>query len=334
MVNMDWEIDSKDRAILYHLDRDSRQPISKISKKVKLNREVVRYRIDRMLKDGIIQKFLTFVSVPRLGYMPTMFFMRFQNTSAKDEEEIAKYLNEKKNVVWLGSTHGRFDMGFVMCARSIKEISDFIADFRDKYRRFISDFSMTNIVLAWRFPRKYLVEETDRDIRKAESLGKIHYKDTHLDEVDKAIIIALGEDGRMKAVDVARKAGISADAVADRIKKLKRTGTIENSTIVLDNMALKRRFFKTFITFHNIKKIEKRFLNYCDEHPNAVQIKRVLGPWEYEVDLELQDEMELRATEADFKEKFKDAVRSTSFVSVHKIHKFDMGGFLKKDEED
>ncbi len=322
---MAFELDAKDRAILYHLDRDARQPISKLSKKVKLNREVARYRIEQMTKAGVIQKFLTFIALPERGYVATTFFFRFQDTSAKSEESIIRYLTEKKSVIWLASMDGRFNLGFTLCTQSISEVAKFIDEFRDPFRPFISDFQMANVVMAWRFPRKYLVGEASESGIQILN-AKLARAD--IDDTDKAILARLGDDGRMTAVEIAKKTGVSADSVANRINKMKKDGLIAGIGILLDSVVINRRLYRSFVSFHNILSVEQKFLKYCREHPNAVQVKRMLGPWEYEVDLEVQDETELRKIHSEFKEHFKDAVRATSFANVYKTHKFNLTGFL------
>ena len=323
---MPQSIDSKDRAIIYQLDLDARQSVSRLSKKVKLNRRVVCYRIERMQKQGILQKFLLFVNIPKTGYIVTTIFSRFHDTQLKDEEVIIDYLKKKKQVGWLASMDGRFHVGFSIYCKNIKEATEFFDEFRDTYGHFLSDIQTANTVMAWRFPRKYLC---DGDCEEKGSPPKdAAFKLEELDQTDRKILAALGEDARMRAVEIARKAGVSADAVADRISKLKGSGVIYRLGIILDNLSLNRRLFRTFITFQNLNKVKEKFLNYCYEHPNAIQLKRMLGSWEWEVDLEVKDETELRRINSEFKEHFKDAVSATSFVTIYKIHKFDMGGFL------
>ncbi len=319
-------IDAKDRAIIYRLDLDARQPVSRLSKRMKLNRRVVCYRIERMVKEGIIQKFLMFVNMPKAGYIVTTFFARFHDTQPKDEQAIIEYLKKKREVIWVASMDGRFHLGTTICVRNVNEVTEFFDDLRDQFGRFLSDMQMANVVFAWRFPRKYLSEapQTGKRIPLVES----PLETAEIDLVDRKILAALGEDGRMRAVDIAKRVGISADAVADRIAKLKADGVISGIGVFLDNLVLNRRLFRTFITFHNLTNVREKFLKYCYEHPNAIQVKRMLGPWEYEVDLEVQDENELRRINAEFKDHFKDAVSATSFVTLYKTHKFDLGGFL------
>jgi len=62
------KIDKKDRKILYHLDRNSRQSFSSIGKKVGLHRSNVIHRIEKLKKEGIIFNFPTYVDISKLGY--------------------------------------------------------------------------------------------------------------------------------------------------------------------------------------------------------------------------------------------------------------------------
>ena len=49
------KLDEKDKKILYELDKNSRQGISSIAKKVRLSKEVVNYRIKNLEKRKIIK---------------------------------------------------------------------------------------------------------------------------------------------------------------------------------------------------------------------------------------------------------------------------------------
>ncbi|MFH1470896.1 MAG: Lrp/AsnC family transcriptional regulator [Candidatus Micrarchaeota archaeon] len=324
---MALSIDAKDSLIIYSLDLDARQPVSKLSKKVKLNRRVVCYRIERMVEEGIIQKFLLFLNLPKFGYTVTSFYARFRSTQPTDEEAVINYLKGKKQVMWLASMEGRFHLGFTLCTKNTSEVAEFLDAFRDLYGKLLSDTQSSYTVFAWRFPRKYLMEKDNSDHAPQKELP---VEREELDNVDRKILAALGEDGRMRAVEIARRAGVSADAVADRISKLRHRKIIASVGVLIDNVLLNRRLFRTFIMFQNLNAVKDRFMRYCSEHPNAIQVKRTLGSWEWEVDLEVKDETELRKIHSEFKEHFKDEVGSTSFVTIYKVHKFDLGGFLLK----
>jgi Lrp/AsnC family transcriptional regulator, leucine-responsive regulatory protein len=324
MASVANQLDGKDHVILLRLDEDARQPVSKLAKAAHLNRRVAGYRIDRMIDEGIIRKFVLYLNVARIGYIVTTFYARFHDTKPKDEQAIFSYLKDKKCTMWVAAMDGRFNLGVTISTKSVSEVTEFFDEMRDKYGPFLGDIHMANIITAWRFPRKHLAQ----DIRGKMLWSKESEKAEEISLIDRKVLAALGEDGRMRAVEIAKRVGISADAVADRIGKLREKGVIAGIGVLLDHLALNRRHFRSFITFHNLNTVRDKFLQYCYEHQNAVQVKRMLGPWEWEVDLEVSDETELRKAHFQFKEHFADSVRSTSFVSIYKVHKFDMGNFL------
>ena len=67
MDNM-GQLDLKDRKILYELDINARRSDSEIAKKVGLGRDVVRYRIQRLQREGYINYFMTLLNTMKLGY--------------------------------------------------------------------------------------------------------------------------------------------------------------------------------------------------------------------------------------------------------------------------
>ena len=51
-------LDIKDKKILYELDKNSRIPLSQLSKKVQLNEQTVHYRVKNLIKKGIIKNII------------------------------------------------------------------------------------------------------------------------------------------------------------------------------------------------------------------------------------------------------------------------------------
>ena len=60
-------MDKKDLRILSELDADARQSNNQIGRKIGLSKEVVKYRIDKLTKDGVILRFHTVINYFRLG---------------------------------------------------------------------------------------------------------------------------------------------------------------------------------------------------------------------------------------------------------------------------
>ena len=81
-------LDLKDRKILYELDVNARQSASGIGKKVGLIKQVVTYRINKLLDIGIIQKFYTILDTSKLGLTTYKIFLRLQKTNVTKQNDI------------------------------------------------------------------------------------------------------------------------------------------------------------------------------------------------------------------------------------------------------
>lgn len=67
-IYADYKIDKKDIEIIKMLEEDGRIPILQLAKKVKLSHETVRYRINKLRKTGVIEKFIVRIKKKKLGY--------------------------------------------------------------------------------------------------------------------------------------------------------------------------------------------------------------------------------------------------------------------------
>ncbi|MBR9701776.1 winged helix-turn-helix transcriptional regulator [Candidatus Pacearchaeota archaeon] len=72
------KLDKKDYKILYHLSKNSMEPIIKLSEKSKLDRKTIQSRINKMLDANIIQKFRFAVNVFKWGV--SAYFLKIDTT--------------------------------------------------------------------------------------------------------------------------------------------------------------------------------------------------------------------------------------------------------------
>lgn len=99
-------------------------------------------------------------------------------------------------------------------------------------------------------PLKYLEDKALRDYTKhldlnvcyvflaGTSESSIPMKRTRLDPIDRKILIALQEDGRITNVDLAKKAGISAPPCLRRVRALEEAGYIDSYHATLNAQKL------------------------------------------------------------------------------------------------
>lgn len=61
---------------------------------------------------------------------------------------------------------------------------------------------------------------------------------TSLDRIDRELLQALARDGRASYAELGQLVRLSANSVADRVRRLRREGTIKGFTVVLDEAGL------------------------------------------------------------------------------------------------
>jgi len=104
------KLDVKDRKILYELDLDSRQSFARLGKKVGLHKDVVAYRVKKLLEKGIIKNFYTEVNDYILGYSPVKFYLTYQNVTPAIKQEIIEYLVNNPHTNVVHSLEGQYDV--------------------------------------------------------------------------------------------------------------------------------------------------------------------------------------------------------------------------------
>ena len=123
---------------------------------------------------------------------------------------------------------------------------------------------------------------------------------------------------------------MSADAVSDRIKKLEKSGVIKHYNIVPNEEVYPYIHYKVLVSFRNISEPnEKSLIEYCRLNQNIVYIVKALGPWDFEIDLEVESPANLRQIMMDLKTKFKDVIRDYSILNIYQVHKYNFCPSIK-----
>lgn len=220
------ESDSKLLKCLYH---DARKPISKIAKETRLSREQISYRINKYLKEGIIRKFVTFFNYSRLGYNAfAVALIKF--TKPSYIKEFHKKLEKDSFWISKGLVHNKYDLFIQGIFKEEKEINEYFFNVTKEYSESIEEILIIKPFYNEMYPLKFLGDKSGNNIVIIGGLSG----EVKLDEKDKKIMKALGEDGRIKLIDLAKKAGISAELALYKIRRLKKEKIIVGSRIMFD----------------------------------------------------------------------------------------------------
>lgn len=312
-------LDLKDRKILYELDLDSRQPISKIGKKVGLPKTSVAYHIKKMQDLGVIRQFYTVIDAYKLGYTSIRIYLTFQYASLEIRNEILQYFMDNKYTYWIGTIEGPFDLVVIMWIRELYEFHQFWKQTLTRYRDFFQDERFSIFLQLLHFPNSYLLEDHPSTNRKVfERIGgRLRVE---VDELDLKILKALSKDARIPLLTLAENTQTSAATVSKRIKQLKEKGIIQGFRTDIDIGKIGYKQFKVDIDFRDYRKIDA-VSQYVRENPQLIYITITAGHADLELSFRFGSVAEVSKVMDDLYRKFPNVIRSYHYFFVAKIHK-------------
>jgi Lrp/AsnC family leucine-responsive transcriptional regulator len=312
-------LDLKDKKILYELDLDSRQPISKIGKKVGLPKTSVAYHINKMEELGVIRHFYTVIDAYKLGYTSIRIYLTFQYASLEKRKEILQYFIDNKFTYWIGTIEGPYDLVVIMWIRELYEFHQFWKQTLSNYRDYFQEESFSIYMQLLHFPNTYLLDDHPTANRKVfEKIGGRQRVD--IDDLDLKILDALSKDARIPLLNLAQQTQTSAATVSKRIKQLREKRIIQGFRTDIDIAKMGYKQFKIDIDLRDYKKIDT-VSQYIRENPHLIYITVSAGHADLELSFRFASVAQVSEVMDDLYCKFPNVIRSYHYFYVTKIHK-------------
>lgn len=119
-------IDTTDMKIIRALQGDARKPVVQIAREVNANEATVRRRIERLLKDGIIERFTVVLNYHKLGRVIKAFIgLRVEPAKLK---AIADHLAKHPDTQVLYRTSGDTDIVTEVIFEKMEDLNAFLEE--------------------------------------------------------------------------------------------------------------------------------------------------------------------------------------------------------------
>jgi len=132
------ELDSKDLKIIEILKNNAREPIKDIAKKTSIRPSTVHQRIQRLIKNKVIERFTIRLNDKAVGES-FIAFMLIKGTTS--EYITGKFLNTK-NVKEVFGVTGEYDVLVKLKFKDVEEFNGFIINFRKEMKSIQSTLTM------------------------------------------------------------------------------------------------------------------------------------------------------------------------------------------------
>ena len=312
------KLDMKDRRILYELDSNARQSASQIAKRVKLNKNTVNYKINRLMAEGVISNFYAVIDNAKLGYFSFRIYAKFFNTAPQNEEEIINWLKANPKVGIVARIETIYDLVFMVWVKDIYEFDAFWLEFKRKFRKYLWNETVHVFPAVWHFKRKYLLEEKAQAREPYEFIGE--HKLVKHDQLDCEILKLLVRDARTSIVELSEKLKVPPRTIAFRIKRLEKEKVIQGYRVAINLEKIEHEYYKINMVLNDFEKYD-RLLSFAKNHPNIIYIDKTLSDLDFEIDVEIKNRQELLKLLGWIKSNF--SVRDMEIFSFKEFYKLE-----------
>jgi len=281
------KLDALDRKLLYELDSNSRQSMSALARKVKQGRDRVSYRLDRLLREGVIKQCTVTINPYRLGYTLFKTYLKVNKQKAR-YDALLTLLRTHPRIYWIADCDGRWDLIFATFAQSPFEFFEIQNKILSECNDIVLSFTNLTLVNVWMYRKNYLVPRGEESFLIGGPPSQYS-----LERFEWEILRLLSRDSRMSIADMARALDSNESTVRYRLEQLELSGLIAGYRIELDLSKLGMMFFKAQLYLSEYGQADLEAIRaYCARHPNITYFIEQIGdaPAELEIEVDGYDE--------------------------------------------
>lgn len=314
---MTLNLDKVDMRILFELDRNARIPDTKLAKLVRRSKESVRYRIKMLQEKGIITGFTTWIDPTKLGFSSAKIYLNLVNKPSR-KEDLIKYVKKDKRLFWLGIAEGVWNVGLTYFVKSNNEFFELKNDLFSKFNDLVLE-SHTAVLVDVKIHDKTFLYNADSEWKTMSDVLDSY----SLDSIEMGILKELFNNSRVSIVDLVRKNKTTVDIIRHRIKKLEDKKIIFRYSAKIDFNKLGYEFYKTFLYFRNLNKLdENRLLEYARKNLQIIHLVKQISPWDVELEIMCNNYLEYNKIISNLTEEFSEIINKVETAIMSEDYVF------------
>ena len=281
---MAFTLDRIDRRIARELDGNSRRPISELARRLKLGRDIVEYRIDRLKSEGVIRRFVAAINPYSLGLTIYKTYFRLEVRPDSSQSLFAK-LKKYPNIIWLAESDGAWDFMVGVIARSPSDYYSIQARLFAQLGSSVMASETSTVVETSIYQRMFGLEKLET--------GKMSLATTAseyaLESFENRLLSALADDARLPVSTLAERLDSTPDIVRHRLQRLETAGVISGYRLDIGLQELGLVFVKAMIQLREWSLAELlRLESFCAQSHKVIYFIRQVGSFAVELELEVE----------------------------------------------
>lgn len=313
----------KDRKILKELFDDGRLPFSVVAKRVGLSKEVVNYRVNKMIKQGIIIGHNTVIDVNRLGWQNYFVHIRLINIDVVIEEKIIDFMTQHPNIAQVLKCIGNYDLVLKFFVRDYVHANNLMKTIELKFKTYIGEYVIDFVEQEILIPVPFLYAPFK--IKECSSMPEKRTTPVSVIPTDLQILKLLANNARLPIAEIAEKINLSAELVRYHLKKL------EKSKIILKyrpsawsgSKSVGYSWFLVMIKLNELNKDRHKTLQYhIINNPNMTYYYKCAGPHDIMFEIRLKTSDEFNQVIMDIRSILKNDLKSHELTIILKECKY------------
>ena len=313
--------DTVDRHLLYLLHQNSRASLTDLASELGCSRETVNYRIANLCKSGVIRSFVTKMDFGRLGLANYAIYLKLKNLTKDQYAVFIKKLQGHKNVAWIASLGGRFDLTIEMSAHTPRELDSRFSALQDLCAGNINDHYISTWVSQYLFGKKYLWPEKINLTEATRGQYLSSPTIASVDKLDSRILAAMANNARMPLAELGRHLKVPPTTVSFRLRELERKGVIKGYTLLSHLQDFGYSKYKMLLRVRNFsKKDEAQLVSFCATHPNVYYCGKTFGNWDFEIEADVQTPVEYQQFLIQLRSRFESIIYDIESLPIFEEH--------------
>lgn len=145
------KIDEEDIKILKELAIDARINIVDLADKIKLSRDIVNYRLKKLLKLKIISQYRCYLNLENTGTNLYKVIIRTKNFDEKEEKRLKDYCSSHKSIPQFLKLIGSWDIELEFETNNENELYEILNEIRKDFSEIIRDFDILRITKTFKY---------------------------------------------------------------------------------------------------------------------------------------------------------------------------------------
>ena len=306
-------LDKIDTKILNELELDSRQSNSNIAKKLKTNKAIVNYRIDRLEKRNIITKYQFISDQTLLNEKSFGLLIQFEKMNLTQETKMIKNIEKIKKIAWVKSTIGTYDLIIVIIAKNIDEFNKTLEKIFEKTDNKISKYDFYIDYEGEIFNHNYLYPDykIKEKIVKYGSKKIIELKNVELD-----VLSELKKNPKASILEITSKLNKTYDTVKAKYNFLKEQNILLKCSPKINIELLGYTNWFCLFNIKPNKSAEEEFINFCNNNNNIVRYSKCLGQFNIIINIHAKNSEELKKINYELRSKFSNSINAYELIQL------------------